>query len=238
MKLSEATFTIIDTETTGIDPKIDKVVEVGMVTLFPDNSRELWESLVNPRIPIPAVASGIHHLTDRDVVKAPLIEELGPEIKFLTHNSILVAQEASFDRSFLPMLEDKPWICSKRLARHLWPDAPAYNNQTLRYWLQLEIPTTRPPHRALPDAMVTVEVFIREMMVYLANGGANDTDALIEFYQRPVAVKIMPFGKHYGKEISGIPIDYCEWVLGNVKDLDSDLKYTFEKRMEAQRLAF
>ncbi len=238
MKLSEATFTVIDVETTGLDPNVDKIVEIGMVTIHPEGGRAYWEQLFNPRIPIPAIASGIHHLTNRDVEDASLLEEEVETIRILTAESILVAHQADFDRSFLPMLHDCPWICSKRLAMNLWPDAPDYKNQTLRYWLNLEIPNARVPHRALPDAVVTAEVFVREMMEYLVAGNPNDVDALIEFCRRPVTVKIMPFGKHFGKEISEIPIDYIDWALRNVKDLDSDLKFTLEQRMEAQKLAF
>lgn len=233
MKLSEAVFTVIDIESTGLDPAADRVVEIGMVTLYPNGKRDQWETLVNPGIPIQAKASAIHHLTDSDTKDAPTFEKLDVEIQVRTmdhgFSNVMVVHEAKFDRSFLPMLKDRKWICTKRLAMHLWPEAPAYGNQVLRYWRKLEVKTNRPPHRAISDAMVTAELFIHSMGVYLERGNQNDVDALIEYANKPILIQKMTFGKHFDKPISSLPPDYIEWVLKNVKDLDPDLKYSLEQ---------
>src|SRR3990167_5431556 len=200
MKLTDATFAILDVETTGVDPQKDRVVEVGVVTAPPVGPFSCFSNLVDPGIPIPPSASAIHHLTDENVAGKPTLEELMPEIEAAIGGSILAAHEAKFDLSFLPTLADRPWICTKRLARHIWPDAPAYNNQVLRYWLKLKIDPGN-SHRAISDAIVTAHILNKEISAYLAMGKPNDVEALIEFLRGPVEVKTMPFGKHFGLPI-------------------------------------
>jgi DNA polymerase III subunit epsilon len=57
----------IDVETTGVDPRHDRIVEVGVVRVEPDGHVRILEQRVNPRQPIPAAATGVHGLTDAEV---------------------------------------------------------------------------------------------------------------------------------------------------------------------------
>lgn len=155
-----------------------------------------FSTLVNPGIPIPAVTSAIHHLTARDMENAPppalALEELRRYC--LDHNfegrpHIIVAHNAPFDRGFLPSLHttrgwpreasatssvaDQPWLCTSRLAKHLYPDAPSHGNQVLRYWLPEPILEGDPalrglnPHRALADVIITASNLRHMLATYL-----------------------------------------------------------------------
>ncbi|HQE12856.1 MAG TPA: 3'-5' exonuclease, partial [Flavipsychrobacter sp.] len=60
-----------DLETTGIDPAKDRIVEIAMIKINPDATRDQYIKKLNPGIPIPKEASDIHGTTDEDVKDAP-----------------------------------------------------------------------------------------------------------------------------------------------------------------------
>ncbi len=64
-----------DLETTGVDPLTDRIVEIAIVKISPDGSRNTLSLRLNPQIPIPAVASKIHGITDEDVKGKPAFRE-------------------------------------------------------------------------------------------------------------------------------------------------------------------
>jgi len=54
----------IDLETTGINLSSDRIIEIAIVKVLPDNTRQVKRKLINPLIPIPAASSAIHGITD------------------------------------------------------------------------------------------------------------------------------------------------------------------------------
>lgn len=72
----ERPLAVFDLETTGVRIGRDRIVQIGIVRLLPDGSRETYQTLINPGIPIPAEASAIHGITDADVVDAPTLETI------------------------------------------------------------------------------------------------------------------------------------------------------------------
>lgn len=71
---------VFDLETTGVRVGVDRIVQIAIVRVMPDGTRETWQHLVNPGIPIPPEASAVHGITDADVADAPMLEELGEEL--------------------------------------------------------------------------------------------------------------------------------------------------------------
>ena len=228
MNLSTQKFLVIDTETTGVKPPNDKVVEIAAVTVLGARVDHGFDSLVNPGIPIPPTASAVHHLTDEHVRGAPTLDELAGKLAERAQDAVLVAHNAGFDRSFLPSLADSKWLCTMRLAKHLMPLAPSYSNQALRYWLKLNVPNPGlPPHRAKSDATVTAALFTELLARYVNQEGDNGVDALLDFVNRPITVERMPFGKHKDLELAKVPRDYLRWMLNNC-ELDYDLCYSIK----------
>jgi DNA polymerase-3 subunit epsilon len=70
----------LDTETTGMDPMRDRIVEFAAVKLHPDGRRETFRTLVNPKEPIPPEASRVHGITDETVRDAPTFAETAREV--------------------------------------------------------------------------------------------------------------------------------------------------------------
>lgn len=69
-----------DIEATGTDPGKDRIVELALVKLLPDGSRERFVKRINPGIPIPAEATAIHGIRDEDVQDAPLFKQIAHEL--------------------------------------------------------------------------------------------------------------------------------------------------------------
>jgi exodeoxyribonuclease X len=120
--------------------------------------------------------------------------------------SICAAHNSKFDSAFLPMLSDRQWIDTLRCAKHVWPDAPDFKNQTLRY--RLDLPRDR-MHRALEDAMMTAHILARLL-------AGRTVDELLELSTAPFLLSKVNFGKHYGKSWSDVPTDYLQWISSTV----------------------
>lgn len=139
-----ARYLVLDTETTGLDPENDRVVEIAATLVAPEGVSVVVDQLVHPRRSIPPNAIAVHHITDSMVASSPTLEEVWAThvLPLLSTVDGIVAHNAAFDRPFLPPT-DKPWICTLRLARHMWPEAPGHSNQVLRYWLGLDVDAPR-----------------------------------------------------------------------------------------------
>ena len=92
----------IDLETTGINISIDRIVEIAIVKVLPDGTRQVKRKLINPLMPIPASSSAIHGITDEMVKEAPSFKQVANEIKqFLEHCDLGGYNSNRFD---IPML--------------------------------------------------------------------------------------------------------------------------------------
>jgi len=164
MYFGRSRYAVIDVETTGFSPNNDAVVEIACVVVERGRVLQTFSSLVNPGRPIPPYATGVHGIADDDVRDAPRLIELHAKLLQLTAGTTVAAHNASFDLSFLPFLTHRPSLCTLQLARHCYPGAPNYKNQTLRRYLRLDDEpaiAALGTHRALADAMVTAHVLMR-----------------------------------------------------------------------------
>ena len=181
--LRDARYAFVDVETTGFYPGYARVVEVACIVVERRNIVASFETLVDPRIPIPAFATEIHGITDASVRGKPSLEAIEDQLVTQCRGAIVVAHNASFDLSFLPFLRYRPVACSYRLAARVVPEAPNHKNQTLRRFFRVKDPDLegRRPHRAMADAIVTRHVFYACLDRYLSRGFKDDSSALINF---------------------------------------------------------
>ncbi|MFD1674883.1 exonuclease domain-containing protein [Alicyclobacillus fodiniaquatilis] len=231
MRIQDARFVVLDTETTGTNPEIDRVCDISLVEVSRNGIKPLFNTLVHPERDIPPTASAIHHITLRDVADKPKFDAIWPTIVQHLEGAIVVAHNARFDRSMIPET-GRPWICSYRLARHLWPDAPAFGNQVLRYWMDINV-QAESAHSAAGDTLVTAHVFYRELAYYRKFVAQTDqVEDLISYTYSPIPIDVMPFGKHKGEFMDSIPKSYFSWALQNVSELDKDLRFAMEQRLK------
>jgi DNA polymerase III epsilon subunit-like protein len=221
--LERRTFFVVDCETTGLDASKDDLVEVAAVKFVDGHPTDKFESLANPGVPIPPKASAAHFLTKRDLLGAPdpdeVLEQLATfiETEDEDDDAIIVAHNADFDRGFLTSIADRDWICTWRMARRFWPDAPDHQNSTLRFYLQERDLSLRGlgAHRAFGDALTTGFIFehaIRRFM--LRRPGASMYD-LAAFIAEPICSGRIGFGRHKGESLASIPTNYLNWVLND-----------------------
>jgi DNA polymerase-3 subunit epsilon len=198
-----------DTETTGIKPQFDRVIEIAAYDPFNDKS---FVSLVNPEMPIPKEATLIHNISDEMVKQAPLFKEVIPSfLEFLGQDFVLIAHNNdAFDVHFLRNewkiagleLPKWPFIDSLKWARKYRPDLPRHSLQFLREVFDIEANNA---HRALDDVIILYKVF---------NQLVDDLPfkTIFDLLNEPAKITHMPFGKHQGKLLSEVPKDYVLWL--------------------------
>ncbi|SCY41987.1 3'-5' exonuclease [Butyrivibrio sp. INlla14] len=94
-------FVVIDTETTGLNGKNDKIVELAAIRFEKWEAVEKFETLVNPRIKIPKAASSKNNIYDDMVQNSPSIEEVIKSFSDFIKGYSIVGQNLNFDLEFL-----------------------------------------------------------------------------------------------------------------------------------------
>ena len=93
---------VIDLETTGKNPRLDRIVEISILKVFPDDSHEQRTRRLNPGVPIPLDATAVHHITDADVASERTFSMIArPLLAFLDGCDFCGYNAKSFD---LPLL--------------------------------------------------------------------------------------------------------------------------------------
>jgi len=167
------TFVAFDTETTGLSPADDRIVEIAAIAFGPDGTETgTFEQLVDPGIPIPPALTAIHGIDDAMVAGRPGIEEVLPEFIRFVGKAVLLAHNASYDIAMLmvPLLRmdaatapappGNPVLDTCGLARAAFPGAPNYRLVTIAG--RLGIPMER-AHRAMSDVATCKALFMRAL---------------------------------------------------------------------------
>ena len=156
-------YAIVDIETTGSYASANGITEVAIHVFDGKKVIEKFQTLINPKQPIPHYIQSFTGITDKMVAKAPEFEEVAGDIFRLLDANIFIAHNVNFDYSFLKShllragldLKSKK-LCTVRLSRKIFPGFPSYSLGNLCRSLDIEINNR---HRAGGDAEATVEVF-------------------------------------------------------------------------------
>ena len=93
---------ILDTETTGLDPKQDRIVEIGCVELIHKiPTRKTYQKYINPQQMIHPRAVEVHGLTSEFLEQHPVFEEVVDSFLQFIGDATLVIHNAPFDLGFL-----------------------------------------------------------------------------------------------------------------------------------------
>lgn len=223
----------LDTETTGADTVVDRIVQLALVRLEPDGTREEFETLVNPGEPIPAEATAIHGITDQDVEFAPPFRRIAAEI---------VTRTAGCDLAGFNLIRfDIPLLLNEfRRAGELWDltgvrilDAqilyhmmePRDLSAAYRFYCGRELEGA---HGAMADTRATLDVLLAQVRRYpdLPDDVAG-LDALCNrpdprFVDRDRRFRwrngeaVFNFGEHKGRSLQDVAksnTSYLEWML-------------------------
>ena len=158
------TFVCIDLETTGLDPRMDAIIEIGLVVFRGDKVLDHWSSLVNPGRRVPPYITELTGITQEEVNSAEPLNHLLPELERRVGKRTLVAHNARFDMQFLhhnALFRSNQALDTLELATILLPTAGQYNLNALGTQLDIAVPGESRPHRALSDALKTVALFQR-----------------------------------------------------------------------------
>lgn len=231
--LEHEIFVCLDCETTGLDPKVDRVVEVAVMKFTCNEILDSYETLIDPEMLIPATSTEIHRITDEMVAGKPKLREVvEPLLKFIG-NYPVVGHGVRFDIECLVeeairnkinhTLRNNRVIDTLRLARH-YGESPINSLEQLRK--HFNIPEEG-AHRAMNDVIVNKEVFRHLCKRF------KTMIELTRIVEKPVLMKTMPLGKHKGRLIKDIPIDYLKWAAG--KEFDEDLIYSLRHEINRRK---
>lgn len=191
---------VLDTETTGFDPKTgDRLIEIGCIEiedLLPTG--RTFHRFVNPERLIPPEAIRVHGITDEKVKDAPKFHEVADDFLAFVGDAPLIAHNANFDRNFIdfeigrlgrtPPPQDR-WIDTLALAQKRFPGmANSLDALCKRFKISL---VERTLHGALIDARLLAEVYLelrggKERALDLTAQGADAAAvATVSYGQRP-----------------------------------------------------
>ena len=151
----------IDLETTGLSPEGDEIIEVGAVKFAGERILDEFETFVNPGRRLSEFIRRYTGITQDDVDRAPPFSAVAPKLGAFIGSAPILGHNVAFDLNFLaskglklPNPRGDTWD----LAYVLLPEAPEYALSKLAASLGVAHPR---PHRAMEDAQVTREVFLR-----------------------------------------------------------------------------
>jgi DNA polymerase III subunit epsilon len=168
-KLAETTFAVLDLETSGGSPRLGAgITEIGVVKVKGGEVLGTFQSFVDPGHALPYFITELTGITDQMLVSAPFIDEILPTLfEFLgsSEETVVVAHNSPFDLSFLKaasIAHEIPWpeyvtVDTARLARAVLERDEVINCK-LSTLAQFFGARTSPNHRALDDALATVDV--------------------------------------------------------------------------------
>lgn len=221
-----------DLETTGINITSDRVVEISILKVFPNGNKESKTWLVNPEMPIPALVSAIHGVTDERVANEPTFKQLAPEISAMIKDADLAGFNSN--RFDIPLLAeemlraDLDFDMKGRVAVDVQTIFHKMEQRTLgaayKFYCDKSLENA---HTAEADTLATYEVLKAQVARY--DELENDTKFLAEFSSRRKFAdfagfisfnkedqEVFSFGKHKGKLVTDV-LDkepgYFGWLL-------------------------
>lgn len=222
----------IDLETTGVNVGSDRIVEISILKVFPDGSKETRTQRINPTIPIPESASAIHGIYDKDVLDAPTFKSIAKSLaQFLDLCDFGGYNSNKFD---IPLLAEeflRAEVDFELKGRKLVDVQNIFHQMEQRtliaaykFYCQKELKNA---HSAEADIIATYEILEAQLDKY--ESLKNDINFLHEFSYRTNAVdlagrivynskgvEVFNFGKHKDKPVEEVfqkEPSYYNWMM-------------------------
>jgi len=189
----DTTYCVLDLETTGFSPVIEKITEIGIMKLKDGKVIDQFSCFVNPEKPIPARVVEVTNITDYMVQDAQTIDKVFPKMLEFIEGSVLVAHNADFDIGFLKHNAkvlgydfDFTYLDTLSLAKELFPEFKTYKLGRIAKRLKIKVEVA---HRALDDVDTTVKVF-NIMLDMLKERGAEALEDVDKYGSDEEAKKV------------------------------------------------
>lgn len=224
---------IFDLETTGTNVATDRIVEISIIKILPDNKEQVFTQRINPGIPIPAEATAVHGISNEDVRDEPTFAQIGPKIALFLNNCDLAGYNSNkfdiplimeeFLRADIPFeLKGKRFVDVQNIFHKM---EPRTLKAAYKFYCQKNLDNA---HSAEADARATYEILkaqlnCYESTEYTAPDGkvykpiVNDIKALHDFsFQNRNAdlaghiiyntkdCEVFNFGKYKGKTVAEV----------------------------------
>jgi DNA polymerase-3 subunit epsilon len=176
--LRDLVFVVFDTETTGLDPMTDEVVQLGAVRVVNGKvvSGEVFETLVNPGIPIPKRSADVHGISNAMVKDAPGFDDVCAKFHAFAADSVFVAHNAAFDMAFLhkqaPKIDrrfDHPVVDTVLMSAAVFGGSAVHTLDAICDRLGIVIPDAH-RHTAMGDAVATANAMIAMIAIFEGRG--------------------------------------------------------------------
>lgn len=163
MNLPSLPFLVLDTETTGLFPRVHKIVELAFVRVEGGKVTDQYEQLYAIDDTLPPHVQVLTHIRPEDLEGKPTLREHLDDLRArIGSDTLLVGQNLGFDIDMLRAegldLRENPWIDTSMLASLLFPELASYSLGYMSMILGLR---HDPVHRALGDVRATLELFSR-----------------------------------------------------------------------------
>lgn len=157
---------VLDTETTGLDVRQDRVIQIGAVRMHGADilETEVFDVIVNPGVPIPAASSRVHGLSDADVAGQPGFAEVAGALREFIGNAVVVGHSINFDLAILRneahrhgvIWKEPRWLDVALMSVAITPGlvSPSLDNLALTYGIAIS-----GRHTGLGDARATAGVY-------------------------------------------------------------------------------
>lgn len=237
---------IFDLEATGVNLAKDRVVEISILKIFPDQRQE-WKTMrINPTIPIPKEVSEIHGIYDDDVKDAPTFKDAASELaKFFEDCDLGGYNSNKFD---IPLLKEEflraeiEFDTSKRqfvdVFRIFLKMEPRDLTSAYKFYCGKDLENA---HSASADVGATYEILLGQLERYgdklennmdFLNRFTSDGNKFVDTGRRLVndnGVVKFNFGKYKGQAVAKVLVQspqYYDWIMKNDFLLDTKQKLT------------
>ncbi len=161
--LTDATYAIVDLETTGSVIGVDEIIEIGLVVMHGSEIVDRFETLVWSDRTIPPWVARLTGISNRDLEGAPTFSDVAETVATMLDGNIFVAHDIRFDLPFLSwefarrgvVRPAVTGLCTLELSRQLWPDLASRSLSELARHFDVAHDN---PHRAGDDAEATAAV--------------------------------------------------------------------------------
>ncbi|HMZ45308.1 MAG TPA: 3'-5' exonuclease, partial [Chitinophagaceae bacterium] len=231
-------------ETTGINISSDRIIEIAVVKILPDGTKQVKRKLINPEMPISAGATQVHGITDEMVKDAPTFKQVANEVKqFMEGCDIGGYNSNRFDMPLLIeeflrvginfVIQGRKFVDVQKVF-HLMEQ----RTLTAAYKFYCD-KNLEDAHSAEADATATWEILLAQVERYEQLGTTIESivkftgeDDIIDFARRFIRVKgveVFNFGKHKGKPVEQVIKEepqYYDWMMKGDFAMDTKQKFT------------